>query len=81
MILGLFPFVRATNLAELLSNRYFDISDVDWLLNSKKKKKKNNNKMAKILKISSRIDNFAMHLKIIIKNKKKARLPFYIRVE
>ena len=27
--------------------------------------------MAKILKISSRIDNFAMHLKIIIKNKKK----------
>ena len=81
MILGLFPFVRATNLAELLSNRYFDISDVDWLLNSKKKKNNNNNKMAKILKISSRIDNFAMHLKIIIKNKKKARLPFYIRVE
>ena len=37
--------------------------------------------MAKILKISSGIDNFAMHLKIIIKNKKKARLPFYIRVE
>ena len=81
MILGLFPFVRATNLAELLSNRYFDISDVDWLLNSKKNNNNNNNKMAKILKISSRIDNFAMHLKIIIKNKKKARLPFYIRVE
>ena len=79
MILGLFPFVRATNLAELLSNRYFDISDVDWLLNSKKKKKIII--MAKILKISSGIDNFAMHLKIIIKNKKKARLPFYIRVE
>ena len=79
MILGLFPFVRATNLAELLSNRYFDISDVDWLLNSKKKKIIII--MAKILKISSGIDNFAMHLKIIIKNKKKARLPFYIRVE
>ena len=29
MILGLFPFVRATNLAELLSSRYFNISDVD----------------------------------------------------
>ena len=29
MTLGLFPFVRATNLAELLSSRYFNISDVD----------------------------------------------------